>query len=176
MKKYFSIKRLSFLLSLFVFLSCGVSDRGKCLERSEKFSEKEISGIWSGKDDLEYYNQYENRLTLNTDGTYKLEIFRNGEMFNSEWSNNGIYFTSVKEIKNLKGLFDHYLTLKWDSPWGERESTYDISYIINPTSGTQSKTGKTDTYSKGFYLTPKKPSFIFQGSTKDGIILQGFMK
>jgi hypothetical protein len=167
------MKNLLLLLFTTVLVSCQ-SDKSRCLERSTPFSPEEISGIWKGKDDLYNFNQYEIKLYLNSDRTYRVEEFLNDDPSNYDLNQEGTYFTSVEPMNNVPGLFEHYLHLKWNSKWGVRESKYKISYVINPTLGEQRSTGKTDTYSKGFYLYPVV-TFVTSGSTDSGIILKGDM-
>lgn len=166
------MKKSSFIL-LFLLLMYSCDDKGKCLNRSIKFSTKEISGEWSGKDDLYNFNQYEVKLTLNENSTYKLRVYRN-EKEEFELNQDGTFSTSVKEMKNLEGegLYEHFLHLDWKTPYGLRTSIYQIIYIINPASGSQRKTAKTDFYEKGFYLSPEKV-YVTSGSTNSGIILKG---
>tara|TARA_B110000259_G_scaffold5371_1_gene5924 strand:+ start:820 stop:1899 length:1080 start_codon:yes stop_codon:yes gene_type:complete len=157
------------VVSYFVF---SPSDRSKCLERSDNFTAKELSGVWSGKDDLYNHNQYEIKLTLNSDKTYSLTTLINGirdDHFGMNHSGN--FYTSSNNW--YEDLYDHYLFLEWNSPNGKRTYKYEISYIIKPESGSQSKWGKTETYEKGFYLYPT--TGIFSGSSSSGIILKGDM-
>ena len=149
------------------------SDKSKCLERSDKFTAKELSGVWSGKDDLYNHNQYEIKLTLNSDKTYSSTTLINGirdDHFGMNHSGN--FYTSTNEMR-VEGLYNHYLFLEWNSPNGKRTYKYRITYVINPESGSQSKWGKTETYEKGFYLYPT--TGIFSGSSSSGIILKGDM-
>ncbi len=157
------------VVSYFVF---SPSDRSKCLERSDKFTAKELSGVWSGKDDLYFHNQYEIKLTLNSDNTYSSTTLINGirdDHFGMNHSGN--FYTSSNNW--YEDLYDHYLFLEWNSPNGKRTYKYKISYIIKPKSGSQRKWGKTETYEKGFYLYPT--TGIFSGSSSSGIILKGDM-
>lgn len=132
----------------------------KILYRSEPLTPSEIAGTYKGDNQEFDLMNSAVKLKLNNDGTYKANIYLNGnEMTEDNLSPQvGRYTISIKENINKDNYgnvtdtwYAHTLECVWESPYGVRVSKYAIHPNEDPITG---KKGP------GYRLLSLHPSFI----------------